>query len=189
MFVHGGYWRSGNKEDHRLIAAPVLAAGGIAAIVTYDLMSGARLGALVGQVRAAAKHLAAMAPDLGTDVTRLTASGHSAGAHLASYLAAAGPDESTVADLPSLQGLLLVSGIYDLTDIPGSFLKNEAKMTAAEAMAWSPLTSSQLDGPRCIVMLAERTRRHFTPKANSLRHCCNVMTRKGSSESRPDSTI
>ncbi len=27
MFIHGGYWRSGNKEEHRLMAAPALAMG------------------------------------------------------------------------------------------------------------------------------------------------------------------
>lgn len=155
MFIHGGYWRSGSKDDHRLIAAPVLAEGGIAAVVTYDLMPGTRLGAIVGQVRAAARHLVAMAPDLGADATRLTASGHSAGAHLASYLAATSPQESASPDLPALKGLLLVSGIYDLTDIPDSFLKHEAKMTPAEASAWSPLTSRHLDGPRRMVMLGE----------------------------------
>ncbi|MBF6616919.1 MAG: alpha/beta hydrolase [Candidimonas sp.] len=155
MFIHGGYWRSGSKEDHRLIAAPVLAAGGIAAMVTYDLMPATRLGAIVGQVRAAARQLAAMASELGADAARMTASGHSAGAHLASYLAAIGPQESTSVNLPELRGLLLVSGIYDLTDIPGSFLKDEAKMTTAEASAWSPLTSQQLPGPRRIVMLAQ----------------------------------
>lgn len=155
VFIHGGYWRSGSKEAHWLVAAPVLAAGGIAAIITYDLMPGTRLGAIVGQVRAAVRHLVAMAPQLGADATRLTASGHSAGAHLASYLAATGPKESAPPDLPALSGLLLVSGIYDLTGIPGSFLKHETKMTPAEASAWSPLTSHQLHGPRRIVMLGE----------------------------------
>lgn len=155
LFIHGGYWRSGSKEAHWLIAAPVLAAGGIAAIITYDLMPGTRLGVIVGQVRAAIRHLAVLAPQLGADATRLTASGHSAGAHLASYLAATGPQESAPPDLPALRGLLLVSGIYDLSDIPGSFLKHEAKMTPAEASAWSPLTSQQLPGPRRIVMLGE----------------------------------
>src|SRR3546814_656756 len=96
-----------------------------------------------------------MAPDLGADSTRLTASGHSAGAHLASYLAATSPQENASPDLPALKGLLLVSGIYDLTDIPDSFLKYEAKMTPAEASAWSPLTSRHLDGPRRIIMLGE----------------------------------
>ena len=76
VFIHGGYWRSGSKEDHWLVAAPVLAVGGIAALVTYDLMPGTRLGPIVAQVRAAVRHLTAMAPDLGADATRLTASGH-----------------------------------------------------------------------------------------------------------------
>src|SRR3546814_10290056 len=96
-----------------------------------------------------------MAPDLGADSTRLTASGHSSVAHLASYLAATSPQENASPDLPALKGLLLVSGIYDLTDIPDSFLKYEAKMTPAEASAWSPLTSRHLDGPRRIIMLGE----------------------------------
>src|SRR5690606_27719076 len=44
VFIHGGYWRAGSKEDHWLVAAPVLKAGGIACLLTYDLMPGARLG-------------------------------------------------------------------------------------------------------------------------------------------------
>lgn len=155
VFVHGGYWRSGRKEDHWLVAAPALAAGAVAAMVTYDLMPGTRLGTIVGQVRAAVRHLVAMAPELGVDAARMTASGHSAGAHLASYLAAVGPQENVAPELPALRGLLMVSGIYDLAGIPGSFLKNEAKMTTEEAAAWSPLTSRHLEGPRRIVMLAE----------------------------------
>lgn len=150
MFIHGGYWRSGSKADHHLVAAPVLAAGGIAGITTYDLMPGTRLGRIVAQVRAAALHLQALAPTLGADPARFTVSGHSAGAHLASYLAARGPQE-TAPDLPSLRGILMVSGIYDLAGIPGSFLKHEAGMTPEEAEAWSPLTSAQLPGPRRIL--------------------------------------
>ena len=38
MFIHGGYWRAGSKEAHTLVAAPVLAAGGVAALISYDLM-------------------------------------------------------------------------------------------------------------------------------------------------------
>lgn len=151
MFIHGGYWRAGSKTDHHLVAAPVLAVGGIAAIVTYDLMPKTRLAQIVAEVRAAARHLSALAPALGADPARFSVSGHSAGAHLASYLAAHGPEEETKPKLPDLRGLLLVSGIYDLSRIPFSFLKDEAEMTVAEARAWSPLTSSQLPLPRRIV--------------------------------------
>lgn len=168
VFIHGGYWRSGSKDAHWLVAAPALAAGAVAAMVTYDLMPGTRLDTIVGQVRAAVRQLVAMAPELGVDAARLTASGHSAGAHLASYLAAIGPEEAAPPELPALRGLLLVSGIYDLTGIPGSFLKDEARMTPAEASAWSPLTSRHLQGPRRIVMLGERETAPFHVQAREL---------------------
>ncbi|WP_137109129.1 alpha/beta hydrolase [Rhodobacter sp. SY28-1] len=152
MFVHGGYWRSGDKADYTCVAAPVLAAGGIAAVVEYDLMPGTRLPVLVDQIRRAAAWVASQARNLGADPARLTVSGHSAGAHLASYLAATGPSDQHPPSTP-VAGFLLLSGIYDLSDIPASFLKDEARMTQAEAAAWSPLTAHQHCGPRRIVAL------------------------------------
>lgn len=157
VFVHGGYWRSGEKENYHLVAAPVLAAGGIAAIVEYDLMPGQRLEVLVDQVRRSVLWLEKHAGDFGADARRLTVSGHSAGAHLASFLAATGVEETAKPALPAISGLLLVSGIYDLSGIPDSFLRDEAKMTPAEAAAWSPLTSSQLPCQRIIAFGAEET--------------------------------
>jgi arylformamidase len=157
MFVHGGYWRSGEKSAHTCVAAPVLAVGGIAAIVEYDLMPGTRLATIVGQVRRAAAWLAGQATSLGADPARMTVSGHSAGAHLSSFLAATGAQEGGWTPTP-LVGLLLLSGIYDLADIPASFLRDEAKMTPAEAAAWTPLTARQHPGPKRIIALgAEET--------------------------------
>ncbi|HVG48876.1 MAG TPA: alpha/beta hydrolase [Rubellimicrobium sp.] len=158
LFVHGGYWRSGEKANYRLVAEPVLVAGGIAALVEYDLMPGARLATLVDQVRRAARWLQDNAAGFGADAGRFTVSGHSAGAHLASYLAATGAEESPPA-LPEVAGLLLVSGLYDLSEIPDSFLKAEAGMTPEEAAAWTPITSTQRPGPRrTLVVGAEETR-------------------------------
>lgn len=165
MFLHGGYWRSGSKTDHHLVAAPVLAVGGIAAIVTYDLMPATRLARIVAQARAAAHHLLAMAPELGADPARFTASGHSAGAHLASFLAAQGGGETAPPNLPALRGLLMVSGIYDLAGIPASFLKDEAKMTAQEAGAWSPLTAKHRPTPSRIVTRGARETSPFQEQA------------------------
>jgi arylformamidase len=157
MFVHGGYWRSGEKSAYRCVAAPVLAAGGIAAIVEYDLMPATRLPVLVGQIRQAARWLCANASRFGADPQRFSVSGHSAGAHLASFLAAKAPGET---DWPVAmpQALMLVSGIYDLSGIPASFLKDEAAMTADEAKAYSPLTSLHSPKPgRILVVGAEET--------------------------------
>lgn len=169
MFVHGGYWRSGDKAEYTCVAAPVLAAGGIAAIVEYDLMPGTRLPVLVGQIRHAAAWLASQARNLGADPTRLTVSGHSAGAHLASYLAATGPSD-TATPMTPVAGLLLLSGLYDLADIPGSFLKDEARMTPTEAAAWSPLTAHQHGGPRRIIALGADETPPFHAQAARLHH-------------------
>lgn len=168
VFVHGGYWRSGEKENYRLVAAPVLAAGGVAAIVEYDLMPGQRLEMLVDQVRRSVLWLEKHAGDFGADARRLTVSGHSAGAHLASFLAAIGPEEKAAPPLPSISALLLVSGIYDLSEIPGSFLRDEARMTPSEAAAWSPLTSSQLPGPQRIIAFGADETRPFHKQAAAL---------------------
>ncbi|MEO3999383.1 alpha/beta hydrolase [Mesorhizobium sp. CAU 1732] len=151
VFIHGGYWRSGDKADYRCVAAPVVAAGGVAAMVEYDLMPGQRLPMLIGQVRRAVLWLQNHATDFGADPERITVSGHSAGAHLSSFLAATGPDEEVAAALPDIKAMLLVSGIYDLSGIPDSFLRNEAQMTHAEATAWSPQTSTHHAGPRRIL--------------------------------------
>lgn len=151
MFIHGGYWRAGEKDVHHLVAAPVLAAGGIAAIVTYDLMPETRLGALIAQVRRAALLVQARAASFGADPARFTVSGHSAGAHLASLLAARARGDQHPPLLPRVRGLLLASGIYDLGGIPDSFLKNEAGMTTEEALLWSPRDAAHLpDVPRIL---------------------------------------
>lgn len=168
VFVHGGYWRSGEKENYRFVATPVLAVGGIAVIVEYDLMPDQRLDTLVDQVRRSVCWIEKHAGDFGADPSRLTVSGHSAGAHLASFLAATSPAESTAPILPAIKGLLLVSGIYDLTGIPDSFLRDEAKMTRMEAENWSPLASNQLPCPQRIITFGTEETRPFHEQASAL---------------------
>ena len=168
VFVHGGYWRSGEKENYRLVAEPVLAAGGVTALVEYDHMPGQRLPILVDQVRRAVGWLQGHARSFGADPARLTVSGHSAGAHLASFLAATGAEESDPPILPAINGLLLVSGIYDLSEIPDSFLRDEARMTREEAAAWSPLASHQRQGPSRIIAYGAQETAPFHEQAREL---------------------
>src|SRR5690606_37471077 len=121
------------------------------AVVTYDLMPGARLAAIVAQIRKAAVYVQNIAPAYDADPQRFTVSGHSAGAHLANYLAAKGRHEANRTNLPNPKTLLLVSGLYDLSEIPDSFLKNEAEMSHAEAADWSPISAEQSPGPHRIL--------------------------------------
>ena len=157
IFVHGGYWRAFSKLDFAFVADAVTAHGAIAAIIDYSLMPKARMATLVGQVRRAVAWLAAQAGRWGGDPAALSASGASAGAHLASFLTCRGAGEAVAPSIP-VRSLLLVSGIYDLDPITRSFLQPEIALTAEEVAAWSPLTAAPVPGPAVdVVVGAEET--------------------------------
>jgi arylformamidase len=168
VFVHGGYWRSGEKADYRFVAETPLSTGAITALVEYDLMPGQRLPVLVDQVRRAVLWLQENAASFGADPNRITVSGHSAGAHLSSFLAAKGKAELVDPKLPDIKGLLLLSGIYDLSGIPDSFLRHEAAMTHEEAAAWSPLDASHHPGPTRILAYGGNETPPFLEQAAAL---------------------
>lgn len=138
IFIHGGYWRAQVKEDYAFVADGVVAAGAIASIVEYTLMPGNRMADLVRETREAVAWLAAHAAEFGGDGSRLSASGHSAGAHLCSYLASRSPHETS---LPStaVRSVLPISGIYDLRPIATSYLQPELHLTPEEIAHWSPI--------------------------------------------------
>jgi arylformamidase len=138
MFIHGGYWRAQSKDRYAFVADEVTAAGAIAAIIDYALMPRARMATLVDQTRRAARWLSGHASTFGGDANALSASGHSAGGHLASYLFARGPREAEGA--PLVRSALLVSGLYDLAPLAKSFLQREVGFTDEEIASWSPIT-------------------------------------------------
>jgi arylformamidase len=137
LFVHGGYWRANSKDDYSYIAEAIVAAGAIAAIVDYSLMPHARMDRLVDQVRRAARWLGGHAEEFGGDPCAISASGHSAGGHLATYLCCRGPHEAEFPDI-SVRSILSVSGLYDLAPIATSFLQLEIGLTPQEIAHWSP---------------------------------------------------
>ena len=147
LFIHGGYWRANDRQNFHFVAESVVAAGAIAAIVEYPLMPGARMAQLVADVRQAAMWVGTNIAQHGGDPGRISASGHSAGAHLASYLAALAPHEHGF-PATRIRALLLVSGIYDLRPITTSFLQAEIGLTAEEVGEWSPFEATQAPGTR-----------------------------------------
>ena len=138
MFIHGGYWRAQLKEDYAFVADGVVAAGAICALVEYTLMPGARMANLVRETREAAAWLAANASEFGGDGTKLSASGHSAGGHLVTYLASRAPHEHAFPTTP-VRTVMPISGIFDLRPITTSYLQPELHLTPEEVAQWSPI--------------------------------------------------
>jgi arylformamidase len=155
LFIHGGYWRAGTKETYAFVADTITAAGAIAAIVEYELVPRVRLAYQVASVRRAVNWLAAHAASFGGNADRISASGHSAGAMLCFFLAAAGGGE-TARPAVRPHSVFLASGIYDLAPITTSFLQPELGLTQEEVRTWSPLACGMPIGTAIILAVGER---------------------------------
>jgi arylformamidase len=167
MFIHGGYWFLNDKEMFAFPAETITRNGAIAAIVEYTLIPNARMAQLVDEVRQAARWLVANAASFGGDPAAFSASGHSAGGHLASYLAARAPHEAHAPGIP-LKSLLLVSGLYDLHPITRSYLQPSLSLTDEEVANYSPLGAEQLAGPEVVVAVGHNETEPFHLQAQDL---------------------
>ena len=83
VFIHGGGWVTGAKEDAVLWLVPWLEAGWSAVNVEYRLARRAPAPAAVEDARCALRWVARYAADHGFDPARIVVSGDSAGGHLA----------------------------------------------------------------------------------------------------------
>ena len=155
MFLHGGYWRAFSKNDYSLVANTVVAAGAIAVIVDYALMPAVRMATLVDQVRRAKQWVH------GGDPARLSISGHSAGAHLATMLFQHERAPSQV------QSALLLGGLYDLKPLQKSFLKGEIGLTDDEVAAFTPMKKQYDASTNVMVLVGARETPPFHQQANS----------------------
>jgi acetyl esterase/lipase len=81
VYVHGGAWRAGSREDVPILA--LLQHGYAIASVDYRLSTQARFPAQIHDIKAAIRFLRAKADELRIDTTRITIIGSSAGGHLA----------------------------------------------------------------------------------------------------------
>ena len=133
MFIHGGYWRTFSKRDYSCVAETITGSGAIAVIVDYALMPAVRLANVVDQIRRARDWVRDTIAEHGGDPARISVSGHSAGAHLASFL-------FTGDQAPSgIRAALLLGGLYDLAPLQFSFLQAEIGLTDTEVAAFTPL--------------------------------------------------
>ena len=137
--IHGGYWQEHSKEES-LFAAPDCVANGIAyAAIDYTLAPQASVGFIVEQCRRAIASLHRQAAALGFDARRIYVSGNSAGAHLAAMLLVAGWQEAYGLAEDVVAGAILLSGIYDLEPLMGTYIDAALRLTSADVAALSPL--------------------------------------------------
>lgn len=127
IFIHGGYWRGGDKHECALIVPPLLDSGAVVANVNYDLCPEISLDTMVEQIVAAVRYCHEHAREWTANPSRIVLIGHSAGAHLAARVMNSTSDSR---DLPAdlIHRVVAISGVYEPEVITHISVNNEAKI-------------------------------------------------------------
>jgi arylformamidase len=134
MFIHGGYWQWCNKEDFAFIVAGPLAQGFNVVLAEYTLAPEARMTGIVAEIGQLLNFLASHSELGGSKAgplpagRKLIVAGHSAGGHLAAYYR----------NHPAVNGVLAVSGLFELEPIRLSNLNQALGLSTREAADFSP---------------------------------------------------
>lgn len=88
LFVHGGGWRSGDKEMHHPLAQELASRGYVCVTPEYRLSTEALFPAAVHDIKSAVRWLRKNAARYDIDPERIVVAGHSAGGELAAFTGA-----------------------------------------------------------------------------------------------------
>jgi acetyl esterase/lipase len=132
VFLHGGFWRMGDRALWSHLAAGALARGHAVALPSYPLCPEARIA---GITRSIARALPAMAAEVAGPIHL---AGHSAGGHLALRMAC--PDAGLPAGLAArLAAILALSPLADLAPLMDMPMNADLRIDPGEARAESPV--------------------------------------------------
>ncbi|ALM53375.1 alpha/beta hydrolase [Halomonas huangheensis] len=145
-FIHGGYWQELDHTATDFLAEGLLARGMAFASLGYGLAPATSIEAMVGQC-ARGLEMAIAALDEHGGAGPVILGGHSAGAQLACRVAAAGGVR--------IDGLLLVSGVYDLTPLVDTYVNAPLGLDRARARSLSPRFGDLSTLPPARVVIAE----------------------------------
>ncbi len=137
VYLHGGYWRVGEKEKQAVLAGPLVQAGFPVVMLGTDLCPAVTLDTIVEQVMRGIVWTANNAQRIGGDGRRIYLYGHSAGAHLAAMALA---EDWTKHGLPAdlICGATMVSGIYDVEPVLHISVNDLIRLTPDRVNALSP---------------------------------------------------
>jgi arylformamidase len=116
VFIHGGYWRSLDKNMFSWLAASWNAAGINVALPNYRLAPSVRIDDIVDDVIAAMNWLFANGFKHGVATDRVVVGGHSAGGHLTGALFAT-PHSKLQFDPARIVGGVPFSGVFDFAPL------------------------------------------------------------------------
>jgi arylformamidase len=172
VILHGGFWRISDKAAFSFIGG-FLRSRGIAAIVAnFDLCPAVTIDEIVNEVRNLLDWVSNNVARLGIDTERLLLFGHATGAHLAAMAIAHKADRSWQS---KIVGSFLISGLYDLRQVPALSVNTILGLTNFSARRNSPLLGIEFHVKAPVVLAAaeyetSEFRAQSDDMGNRLRH-------------------
>jgi arylformamidase len=185
VFVHGGYWQEFSKTESTFAVGNFLDHDTILVVMDYTLAPEAKMAQIIDEARACALWVLHNIARYGGDPQNITMSGHSAGAHLLAQILAM-DWQAEGFDACPLKGAALVSGVYDLRPLVGTYINAALGMDEAEAARHSP--ALHLPKSTCPIVLCvggDETQSFqdqtagFTKSLQSTGHDCKQISMPG----------
>lgn len=171
VYIHGGYWRGGSKDDNCHFAELLVKAGATLAILEYDLCPSATVAEIVRQARSAIAWVYRNISEYGGDPSRLYVAGLSAGAHLVA-MALAHDWEKGGLPRRLIKGAVAISGVYDLDAVLHIEVNKEIRLTPESARENSPFLHPPLPHTPLIVAVGEGEPKGWRQMSEDLFRLC-----------------
>jgi arylformamidase len=151
LFIHGGYWRGGSKDDNCGFAPLFVHKGATVVLLEHDLCPTVTVTDIVGQTRSAIAWTYHNINRYKGNPAKLFITGHSAGGHLAAMaLAHVWEKEGLPRDI--IKGAAVMSGVLDLDMVMNVNVNEDIRMTPEIAHDNSPLLHPPLSP--CPILVA-----------------------------------
>ena len=139
VFIHGGAWKAGHKDEVSFFAEHFVAAGANCVAVNFALVPEVRLQEQVRQAAASIAWVWRNAASFGGDPEKLYVTGHSSGGHVTGMMMVTRWQAEFGVPDTVLKGAAPFSGMFDLEPVQLSWRNSYLKLTHAEALELSPI--------------------------------------------------
>ncbi|MEV4461710.1 alpha/beta hydrolase [Microbispora sp. NPDC049633] len=162
VYIHGGYWQELSKNESSFAAPGFLESGAGFAALGYGLAPLYSLDEIVTMVREGLWWLVRTAPELPGRPGSIHLSGSSAGAHLVAMALSDDwlPSGRHPADV--FASATLLSGVYDLDPLRGTYVNDALGLDAAAAVRNSPITLLPDRLPPLVIAIGDNETTAFT---------------------------
>lgn len=151
IFWYGGSWTHGDKANYRFVGAALAERGFITVIPDYRLYPAVAFPAFCEDGAHALAWVEAHAQEFGGDPHRIVLMGHSAGAHMAAFIAFNHAfDAQAGADARSIVGLVGLSGPYAL--VPDTPVLHATFPAPYKNADWQPLRFVDAHSPPTLLL-------------------------------------